>query len=338
MHKNELFSTKINLIPSFIALFLLCSSPNGDGSGYQDDVITNLEVPWAIDFLPDGRMIFTERSGSVKIYNEGATRTVGKINVAQVVESGLLGIAIDPQFSQNNYVYLYYSYQNGGIQNRISRFTFNDSLQEEYVLLDDIPGANIHNGGRLKFGPDGYLYATTGDAGNPEVASDTENFGGKILRMKKDGSAPQDNPFGNQVWAKGLRDPQGIAWQDTVLYASEHGPQRYDAIRKIERGMDYGWPQKCDETPSVRCYTDFTLAPSGIAIMGNYLYVAGLRGNQLRKIDLSGSNDEELLTTMGRLRDVVLHNGILYVATSNRDGRGNPGPEDDRIFKYEPSP
>lgn len=334
---------KLLAVPVLATLLIACnslSSNGGDDNGggqIQRNVATDLEVPWAIDFLPDGRMIFTERQGNVKLFSDGEVTTVGRIEVADVEEAGLLGIAVDPQFDQNRNIYIYYTYDPDEIINRISRFTLNDSLQNETILLDGIPGSYIHNGGRLKFGPDGYLYAATGDAGNPEIAGDPQTLGGKILRMVKDGSIPQDNPLGNYVWALGLRNPQGMAWsEEGTMYASEHGPNRRDAIREIVKGTDYGWPQTCEETPSVRCYTDFTLAPSGIAIVGDYLYAAGLRGNQLRRISLQNDTDEELVTDQGRLRDAVYYNGELYISTSNRDGRGTPGPEDDKIFTVEP--
>ncbi len=307
------------------------------GNSIQE-VVTDLEIPWSIDFLPDGRMVFTQRPGIVSVHSNGQITEIARVDVEHNGEGGLLGIAVDPDFNQNSYTYLYYTYQNGEIFNRIARFTFNDSLTDQTILIDSIPGASIHNGGRIRFGPDGLLYATTGDANNPDFSGDTFSLAGKILRLKNDGSVPDDNPFGNYIYAMGLRNPQGLSWRGDTLYASSHGPMRHDEIHRIERGMDYRWPQTCDETGlAMRCYTEFTLAPSGIQVVDDQLYVTGLRGNQLRRIDLLTGQEESLLTDLGRLRDVVLHNSMLYIATSNRDGRGVPGAGDDKIVRVDPA-
>ncbi len=222
----------------------------------------------------------------------------------------------------------------------------NDKLENETVLIDNIPSGNIHNGGRIKFGPDGKLYITTGESGNRPLAQDINSTGGKILRINKDGTSPSDNPFGNYVYSYGLRDPQGITWNPITkeMYASEHGATRYDEINIIEKGGNYGWPNyQGNESPQgyikpLIFYTDFTLAPSGIAYYNNALYVAGLRGSQLRKISLSAdgksvNGEEELFTDLGRIREVVEHDGYLYISTSNRDGRGIPQSGDDKIIR-----
>ena len=160
--------------------------------------------------------------------------------------------------------------------------------------------------------------------------------------MNKDGSIPEDNPFGNFVYSYGHRNPQGLAWLDGQLYASEHGPSRNDEINIIIKGENYGWPNECtgegDWINPIRCYTEFTLAPSGIAFYKNELYVAGLRGTQLRRIALSEDGksilkEEELFTDLGRIRESVEHDGYLYIATSNRDGRGVPRVGDDKIIR-----
>lgn len=163
--------------------------------------------------------------------------------------------------------------------------------------------------------------------------------------MNKDGSVPQDNPFGNYVFSYGHRNPQGLAWhQETKqLVSTEHGQSKNDEINIIERGQNYGWPSDCtsptdEAVQPVRCYTEFTLAPSGVAFFGNTLYVAGLRGTQVRKIVFNGElnailKEEELLDDLGRIRDVVVHQGHLYIITNNRDGRGIPRPNDDKILK-----
>ncbi len=326
-----------------LALYFIIPKP-ANQEGYETEILVqDLNTPWAIDFLPDGKMIFTERDGRVSILDNGATKTVGTITVTQIGESGMLGIAVDPEFNTNKFVYLYYTSTNG---NRISRFTLNGTLQNETVLIDRIPNAQFHNGGRLKFGPDGKLYATTGDATNNQSAQDINSLGGKILRINKDGTVPSDNPFRNYVYSYGHRDPQGITWNPLTqeMYSSEHGATRNDEINIITKGANYGWPiyQGTESAEGyikpLAVYTDFTLAPSGIAYYNGALYVAGLRGSQLRKITLSAdgkslTGEVTLFTNLGRIREVVVHDGYLYISTSNRDGRGIPQSGDDKIIR-----
>jgi aldose sugar dehydrogenase len=306
-------------------------------------ILGNLDTVWGIDFLPASQMIFTERAGRVSILEaNGERRTIATLSVRKGGEGGLHGVAVDPDFERSRHVFLYYTHQTA---NRVSRFTLGEdlSLRDETTILDDIPRARFHNGGRIRFGPDGMLYITTGDALQERLSQDRNSLAGKILRIRKNGSLPEDNPFGNAVWAYGLRNPQGIDWHPETreLYASDHGPSRRDAVYRIERGGNYGWPQTCDRTgnfrPSLRCYTEFTLAPCGVAFSGNHLLVTGLRGNQLRRLAIEGTqvvHEEQLLTELGRLREVVVHEGWVYVGTSNRDGRGSPGRADDRILRF----
>jgi aldose sugar dehydrogenase len=330
------------LIVILLALVLIIPKPLSEQGNNTDILAQNLEVPWALAFLPDDRLIFTERSGKVSVLNGKNITHVGTINVTQNGESGLLGIAVDPKFNQNHYIYLYYTQ---GSYNRISRFVLGDKLTGEKVLLDKIPGGSIHNGGRLKFGPDGKLYATTGESGIPNLAQDVNSLGGKILRINPDGSLPSDNPFGNYVYTYGNRDPQGIAWSPNgIMYESEHGQTSNDEINIIQKGGNYGWPiYQGNNTASgfikpLRVYTEFTLAPSGIAFYHNSIYVAGLRGSQLRKIILSAdgksvTGEMALYTELGRIRDVVVYKGYIYICTSNRDGRGIPQIGDDKIMR-----
>jgi len=332
------------LVGIFILLgFFYLTNPKIEQNGFEIEILAeNLDTPWAIDFLPDGRMIFTERNGRVSILENEDIKVVAKINVSEVSESGLLGITVDPDFNKNNFVYVYYTHQNG---NRVSKYVLDEKLENERILLDNIPNARFHDGGRLKFGPDGKLYITTGDATVPSSAQDVNSLAGKILRMSKDGSIPTDNPFGNYVYSYGHRNPQGLAWHplSKELYASEHGPTRNDEINFISKGENYGWPiEECDKTAEyakpLRCYAEFTLAPSGIAFYNNDLYVAGLRGTQLRKIVLDKDHktilyEEELFSDLGRVREVVEHDGYLYIATSNKDGRGIPRANDDKIIR-----
>ena len=329
-----------------VVLLIVALSKPIKQTGFEIEVlIENLDTRWAIDFLPDGRMVFTERYGAVSIFDEKAKKIIAKLPVKEVSESGLLGIAVDPEFEQNNFIYLYYSYQKRNeILNRLSRFVLTEELSDETVLLDGVPGSTNHDGGRIKFGPDGKLYITTGDAAVPSLAQDIDSLAGKILRMNKDGTIPEDNPFGNYVYSYGHRNPQGIAWLNGQLYASEHGPTRNDELNRIIKGGNYGWPLiECDEVSDkyispIRCYSAFTLAPAGIAFNNNDLHVAGLRGAQLRRIVFADDGativrEEELFDDIGRIREVVEWNGYLYISTSNRDRRGVPRINDDRIIK-----
>ncbi len=333
----------ILIVAGLISLFIQPAPPSAP-RGETTTLAQNLDVPWAIDFLPNGTLIFTERVGRVNLLeNNGTIIKVADINVSQVTESGLLGVAVDPNFTENKYIYLYYTHD-GGVK-RISRFLMNGSLSNETVLLDNIPGGSIHNGGRLKFGPDGKLYATTGEGGNSNLAQDINSTGGKILRLNPDGTVPIDNPYGNYVYSYGNRDPQGIAWNPNgILYESEHGASMNDEINIITKGGNYGWPVvQGDQNTSgyispIMVYTNFTLAPSGIAFYQNHLYVTGLRGSQLRVLNLSSdgksiTGESILVNNIGRIRDAVVHDGFLYICTSNRDGRGFPQSGDDKIIR-----
>lgn len=342
MNKKAILILLIILV-IFIVLFYTILNSTNQNRNQMDIIAENLDTPWAIDFLPDDRMIFTERSGQVSILENGTRKVIGTINVVEMGESGLMGIAVDPEFNVNKYVYLYYTSQNG---NRLSRFIFNEKLENETVLIDNIPSGQIHNGGRIKFGPDAKLYITTGEANNPPLAQDVNSTGGKILRVNKDGSIPADNPFDNYVYSYGHRDPQGITWNPLTkeMYSSEHGATRNDEINIIEKGGNYGWPlyQGNESAPGyikpLIVYTDFTLAPSGIVYYNGNLYVAGLRGNQLRRIGISTdgnsvTGEEALFTNLGRIREVVEHKGYFYISTSNKDGRGIPQSGDDKIIR-----
>jgi glucose/arabinose dehydrogenase len=265
-----------------------------------------------------------------------------------------MGLALHPRFADTGHLYVCYTAEaGGGLVNRIARLTLRDGRAvEPRVLLDGMRGAPIHDGCRLKFGPDGKLYATMGDAAEPRLAQAKDSPNGKILRLEADGSVPADNPFpGSPIWSLGHRNPQGLTWDGKGrLLAAEHGPSAHDEINRVEPGKNYGWPEAAgDAAPAGRGYTAplveserDTWAPSGIAWQGNSLFVAALRGERLIQIffdaDLRLKNVRSILRRAhGRLRDVVVGpDGALYVTTSNRDGRGTLREGDDKILRVVP--
>ncbi len=336
---------------------------------YQvETVAENLEVPWGIAFAPDGRIFVTERVGNLRVIENGILNTEPiKILDVSGFEGGLLGITLDPNFEENHHIYLYYTYNDFlSTFNKLSRFTeLNNQLSDELILIDKIPGGSIHDGGRIKFGPDGMLYVTTGEAGIPDRAQDLNSLGGKILRINPDGTIPEDNPFENSlVYSYGHRNPQGLDWDPITgkLVISEHGPSgergfAHDEVNVIEPGKNYGWPKVVgDETdPSyaspILHTGDETWAPSGASFYNsdnipqweNKYFIATLRGNHLRMLDLDIENNKVISSEalfqgeFGRLRDTsVGPDGNLYILTSNRDGRGSPEPNDDRILRIIP--
>jgi Glucose/sorbosone dehydrogenases len=326
--------------------------PEPKGSSLEF-IATRLEVPWSIDVDSKGRIFFTERVGRVNMIDaSGKVLNLFSKDVAKVGEAGMLGLALDPEFESNGYIYIYYTYSsNEGLFNRVSRVKIDNGLIREDILIDRIPAAEIHNGGRIKFGPDGRLYVATGDANNPMLAQDLSSLAGKILRLNKDGSIPDDNPFPNSyVYSYGHRNVQGLAWNpiNKMLYATEHGPIANDELNIIKPGANYGWPyERCSEAKvyeqSLLCYA-VSIAPSGatFATDGKYkgiLFFATLRGERVEMVTLDVSDPtkvvkmENFLSGLGRVRDVLYHDGYLYIATSNRDGRGIPSIEDDRIVR-----
>ena len=313
-------------------------------------VASGLAVPWSIGFLPDGSALVTERNSArvLRVTSAGQVTTVATVaGVAAAGEGGLLGLAVSPTFAADSFVYLYYT---AAGDNRIVRARYqNGQLGAQEVVLSGIPKGTIHNGGRIAFGPDGMLYAGTGETGNTSLAQDLTSLGGKILRITPTGAPAPGNPFGTRVWSYGHRNVQGLAWDDEGrLFATEFGQNTLDEINRIEPGGNYGWP--IVEGPGggssfrdpLLTWTPAEASPSGAAIAEGSLWVAALRGRRLWQVPLTAEGGvgtpQALLTgEYGRLRDVVAApDGTLWVATSNRDGRGTPTATDDRILAVTP--
>ncbi len=327
---------------------------SGARSGELEIIAENLHIPWEIAFLPDGDLLVTERPGTLKrIGKEQKTYIIE--GVEHIGEGGLLGLALHPRFSENQWVYLYLTTRSGdSLINRVERYRFaGDRLTEKTVIIDNIPGAAYHDGGRIAFGPDGYLYVTTGDAGKNNLAQDISSLAGKILRLKDDGSIPSDNPFGNAVYAYGHRNSQGLAWDDKgQLWATEHGRSGVlsglDELNLIEKGKNYGWPViQGDETkanmesPITQSGPDETWAPAGATFWNGSVFFGGLRGEALYEANVINERNVSIKVhfrkEFGRIRAVVLGpDTFLYLITSNTDGRGEIKTGDDKIIRVNP--
>lgn len=355
-----LFALSAYLVRDHIIAFLFRPAPTTVPVGVTEEKVsqdtsepisvlaTHLDIPWEIAFIGEGIMLVTEREGTLKMIGE--QESVFEIpNVAPVGEGGLLGMALHPDFSENGFLYLYMTYrQEGSVWNKVVRYVFDrKELSDPVSIVEFIPGGSVHNGGRIRFGPDRFLYIGTGDAGHAEQAQDIDSLAGKILRVRDDGSVPQDNPFGNEVWSLGHRNVQGIAWDgDAGLWATEHGPSGRDEINIIERGGNYGWPvirgneqQEGMEWSALHSGSE-TWAPSGMDILNESIFFGGLRSQSLFEIPL---REREFVLhahfprEFGRIRVVKAGpDGFLYIGTNNTDGRGSPRSEDDVIMRIHP--
>ncbi len=326
------------------------------------DFVTGLRVPWELAFLPDGRMLITERTGTIRVVQNGELQDEPWITlaVAATGEAGLLGMAVDPDFSANGYVYAAYTYRDasGDLENQLVRLKEDPTTGRgvlDTVLLNNVDGGGNHDGGRVKIGPDGKIYWTMGDAGNGDSAQDLSSLNGKILRLNPDGTVPEDNPYsGSFIFSYGHRNPQGIAWQPGTgrLYATEHGPSGQDEVNYVQPGNNYGWPvirgtqtREGMVSPIIQSGTSDTWAPSGSDFIeggpwdGSFVFT-GLRGQSLYRLVPDAQDpseiaifEEYLSNQYGRLRNVVQGpDGTIYLLTNNTDGRGSPRPGDDRIL------
>jgi glucose/arabinose dehydrogenase len=316
-----------------------------------DTLVEQLEVPWGVAFLPDGDAVVTERirADVLRVAADGRTTSLGSIpGAAPEGEAGLLGVAVSPTFDDDRTLFFYVT---TGSDNRVlSAELDGEAVGEPTVVLDGIPRGFIHDGGRLAFGPDGYLYVSTGETGDPELAQDPDSLAGKILRITPDGAPAPGNPDPDSpVWSLGHRNVQGLAWDDEGrLWASEFGDSEWDELNLVEKGGNYGWPRfegrsgGSDFIDPQVVWPVEEASPSGLAWVDGRLWMAGLRGQRLWRIDVSAdgkaSDPRAFLTgDYGRLRTVAAApDGTIWVTTSNRDGRGTPTDDDDRIVVIQP--
>lgn len=322
-----------------------------DGAQVVRTVASGLAVPWGIAFLPDGRALVTERDSTRVLLldprgdGEASVRTVAQVDAAAPRgEGGLLGIAVSPYFATDQRVFLYASTES---DNRVLRGTFDGTgLTGLEPIFTGIPNGFIHDGGRLAFGPDDFLYVSTGEIGEPALAQDPESLAGKILRITADGEPAPGNPVEDSaVWSMGHRNVQGLAFDDQDrLWASEFGQDTWDELNRIDKGRNYGWPLaegRSDlneyRNPFAQWATD-DASPSGLAYLDGSLWMGALRGERLWQVPLAGDTVGDpvdwFVGDYGRVRSVaVTPQGTLWVTTSNRDGRGTPAAQDDRILE-----
>lgn len=327
-------------------------------------IATGLSAPWGLAELPLGSYLITERDNArlgvitaagevVEVTGPGAEQIVS--TTLDVGEGGLLGVALHPDFEDNRTIVLYRTTRPADPINQV----FTATLSEDYELtVDDpilsIPAAPTHNGGAVAFGPDGYLYVGTGDAGEPELAQDLDSLAGKILRVDLDGAPAPGNPLpGSPVWSLGHRNVQGFDWDaDGTMYASEFGANAFDELNMIVPGGNYGWPvvegMSDDEVETdnfrdpLHVWPTSEASPSGLAVTDEGVYLAGLRGERLWRVPLGDdalAPQELLAGEYGRLRNVItISGGDLVVLTNNTDGRGQPGEDDDQLLRLRVRP
>jgi glucose/arabinose dehydrogenase len=347
------FSPSETLVPLPAPVSNLNNLTNTSG---VEIIAQGLQAPRSIDISKDGRIFVSEKRGSIRVVDNGTllTEPVGDIKAENIGDAGLLGLTLHPNFTQNHLFYVYYTYSNStGLFNKVLMLEeSNNRIIDSKTILDGIPGDDYRDGGRIKFGPDGKLYVSTGDASIPELSQDLDSLAGKILRINEDGTIPQDNPFSNSpVYAYGFRNVQGLAWAPNsgALYSSDQGGAGNDEINLISPGKNYGWPhEECNSsddednryTPPILCFNP-SLEPSGIAFafsnkLGyqNHLIVATLKGSHLRDIDFDSGSQNTILVGYGRIIDLVeSEDGSIFVLTSNTDGRALPQQGDDKILR-----
>jgi aldose sugar dehydrogenase len=351
-----------------------CCDPEPGNSEFEVTTVTGgLDTIWEMVWGPDSFVWITERGGTISRVDPatGTVTRAGTITVSETGEGGLMGLAFHPDWATEPWVYVAHTYSSGdGVRNRVVRMQWNGtSLGAPQTLLDAIPGSSIHNGSRVVVGPDRLLYVTAGDAGNDSQAQDASSLAGKILRMTLDGAPAPGTGRSGYIYTLGHRNPQGLVFTPAgVLYSTEHGPGDNDEVNRIEGGRNYGWPNvrgRCDGDagPNEQSFCTAnaiveplstwtpTIAPAGLdwygaslipSWQGSLLFTA-LKGSALHRLQLAADGrsvvkDETFFAgTYGRLRDVmVAPDGSVWLATSNRDGRGSPQQQDDRILRVRP--
>jgi glucose/arabinose dehydrogenase len=359
--------------PSGLAENTVVESPSKDVRFKVETVASGLEVPWGIVWMPNKDLLITERPGRVRIVENGKLKSEPVFVVPDVEpsgESGLMDITLHPDFSKNQFIYLAYSYNKDGKRVKVVRYRYaGGKFTEPKAIVEDVPGAPNHAGMRCRFGPDGKFYVTTGDATDWNLAQKMNTLAGKTLRLNDDGTIPEDNPFIKtkdarpEIWSYGHRNAQGLTWQpgSGLMFQSEHGPSSFegkgsggDEVNIVEQGMNYGWPvihhtEKKDGMISPLLEYSPACAPGSAAFYsgdkfpafkGN-LFVGCLRGKSIIRIALDGRKvikQEYLLESVyGRIRAIEEGpDGFVYFTTSNRDGRGSPAKDDDRVLRLVP--
>lgn len=354
----------IAIIAAIAVSVVIITSPSGsivipkpdasqNGTDAVKVVTTKLQKPWALAFSED-KIFLTEKVGRIRVVDNGvlANNSVADFHVADINDAGLLGITLHPNFINNHYMYVYYTYKDGDkLWNKVLRITINnEKITDATTILDKIPGAEFDDGGVIKFGPDNKLYIGTGDATDDEAAQDLNSLAGKILRLNDDGSIPVDNPIPNSlVYSYGHRNPQGLAWDGNGnLYETEEGPTKNDEINLIKNGQNYGWPnQECsgqkEYQDAKRCY-EISIQPAGMVYyqsgkldFKDSIVIASLRGNALFQVPINNDTlgtQKIILDGLGRIREVGEGpDGYLYILTSNTDGKGFPDKNDDKLLR-----
>lgn len=335
------------LLPTAVTRTAVPDDPvAADGTVIAD----RLDVPWGVDFFPDGDALVSERDTAtlLRISQDGAVTELAVVaGVTPTAEGGLLGVAVSPDYATDHLIYVYSTTAD---DNRVRRGTLDDFREgQDSVILDGIPRGEIHDGGRIEFGPDGRLYVSTGETGNPDLSQDKDSLGGKILRINPNGSIPDDNPIaGSPVWTYGHRNVQGLTWDaNGRMWASEFGASSWDEINQILPGRNYGWPN-AEGTSDTTGFADpaavfstSSASPSGLAYADGYLWMGALQGATVWRLTITDNGqlaDPVAITVApARTRSIVLApDGRLWVTTSNTDGRGQPRDDQDKIIAIRP--